>query len=155
MKNVVRKELGKIWDLFIKWILMFINGEEESIEATADTLTVINQYSIIKWNMNLIWNDASFNIDRHVLNDLWGLTDLTRKMALNICCNSLSEYERRYMNGILKEMTDVQDQIEDLISKYGYTLVPAIDTLEQSRLARYTLAKMQYGARKYNVVNAQ
>ena len=103
MRNVVKDSIRKLWESFLNWIKIFVFGTELSSEIPEYRECIIEQYSIVKWNMEKLYGGVGYILDDRALTALHDLADRTRIQAMQACSSSITAYERQYMNGILRK----------------------------------------------------
>lgn len=140
MRNVVKDSIRKLWESFLNWIKMFIFGTELSSEIPEYRECIIEQYSIVKWNMEKLYNGTESVLDERALSSLHDLADRTRIQAMQACSGSITAYERQYMNGILRDMTDAVEELEKIL----YSIDHRVFKKEEDNVLQYIIDRAKY-----------
>ena len=140
MRNVVKDSMRKLWESFLNWIKIFMFGTELSSEIPEYRENIVEQYSIVKWNLNRIYNGTENVLDDRALTALHDLADRTRIQAMQACSSSITAYERQYMNGILRDMTDAVDELEKVL----YSIDHRVFKREEDNVLQYIIDRAKY-----------
>lgn len=140
MRNVVKDSIRKLWESFLNWIKIFVFGTELSSEIPEYRECIIEQYSIVKWNVDKLYNGSGKILDAMALRSLHDLADRTRIQAMQACTSSITAYEKQYMNGILRDMTDAVDELEKIL----YSIDKSVFKREEDNVLQYIIAKAKY-----------
>lgn len=140
MRNVVKDSIRKVWESFINWIKIFVFGTELSSDIPEYRECIIEQYSIVKWNMEKLYNGTESMLDERALASLHDLADRTRIQAMQACSGSITAYERQYMNGILRDMTDAVDELEKIL----YSIDQRVFKREEDNVLQYIIDRAKY-----------
>ena len=137
MRNVVKDSMRKLWESFLNWIKIFVFGTELSSEIPEYRECIIEQYSIVKWNVDKLYNGSGKILDVMALRSLHDLADRTRIQAMQACTSSITAYEKQYMNGILRDMTDAVDELEKIL----YSIDKSVFKREEDNVLQYIIDK--------------
>lgn len=142
MKRIVKESWKKIWEWFVNQIAIFFLGVDVDAEIPEYRDEIIEQYSIVKWNMDRLYNGVDEDIlaERTIL-VLHDLADRTRLQALRACGSAITEYERKYMNGILIDMSNAVEELERLLHSVGNK---DIQPYEDDRTLAYLVRKVKH-----------
>lgn len=140
MRNVVKDSMRKLWESFLNWIKIFMFGTELSSEIPEYRECIIEQYSIVKWNMEKLYGGVGYILDDRALTALHDLADRTRIQAMQACSSSITAYERQYMNGILIDMTDAVDELEKIL----YSIDHRVFKKEEDNVLQYIIDRAKY-----------
>lgn len=140
MRNVVKDSIRKLWESFLNWIKIFMFGTELSSEIPEYRENIVEQYSIVKWNLNRIYNGTENVLDDRALTALHDLADRTRIQAMQACSSSITAYERQYMNGILRDMTDAVEELEKIL----YSIDHRVFKKEDDNVLQYIIDRAKY-----------
>ena len=140
MRNVVKDSIRKLWESFLNWIKIFMFGTELSSEIPEYRENIVEQYSIVKWNLNRIYNGTENVLDDRALTALHDLADRTRIQAMQACSSSITAYERQYMNGILRDMTDAVEELEKIL----YSIDHRVFKKEEDNVLQYIIDRAKY-----------
>lgn len=142
MKRIVKESWKKIWEWFVNQIAIFFLGVDVDAEIPEYRDEIIEQYSIVKWNMDRLYNgvDEGILAERTIL-VLHDLADRTRLQALRACGSAITEYERKYMNGILIDMSNAVEELERLLHSVGNK---DIRPYEDDRTLAYLVRKVKH-----------
>lgn len=140
MRNVVKDSIRKLWESFLNWIKIFVFGTELSSEIPEYRENIIEQYSIVKWNMEKLYGGVGYILDDRALTALHDLADRTRIQAMQACTSSITAYEKQYMNGILRDMTDVVDELEKIL----YSIDRRVFKKEEDNVLQYIIDRAKY-----------
>lgn len=140
MRNVVKNNIRKLWESFLNWIKIFMFGTELSSEIPEYRENIIEQYSIVKWNLDRIYNGTETMLDDRALTALHDLADRTRIQAMQACAGSITAYEKQYMNGILRDMTDAVDELEKIL----YSIDHRVFKKEEDNVLQYIIDRAKY-----------
>lgn len=142
MKRVVKESWKKIWEWLSNQIAIYFLGVNVESDIPENREEIIEQYSIVKWNMNRLYEGVDDEVmSERTLVVLHDLAERTRLQALRACGSSVTEYELRYMNGILRDMSVVVDELERLLHSVGNK---DIRPYEDDRTLSYLLRKTKY-----------
>lgn len=142
MKRVVKDSWKKILEWLFNKIAIFFLGVDVESEIPEYREDIIEQYSIVKWNMDRIYD----GVDEELLSErtlvvLHDLAERTRLQALRACGSSVTEYELQYMNGILRDMSVAVEDLERLLHSVGNK---DIRPYEDDRTLSYLVRKTKY-----------
>ena len=140
MRNVVKDSMRKLWESFLNWIKIFVFGTELSSEIPEYRECIIEQYSIVKWNMEKLYGGVGYILDDRALTTLHDLADRTRIQAMQACSSSITAYERQYMNGILRDMTDAVEELEKIL----YSIDHRVFKKEEDNVLQYIIDRAKY-----------
>lgn len=140
MRNVVKDSIRKLWESFLNWIKIFVFGTELSSEIPEYRECIIEQYSIVKWNMEKLYGGVGYILDDRALTALHDLADRTRIQAMQACSSSITAYERQYMNGILRDMTDAVEELEKIL----YSIDRRVFKKEEDNVLQYIIDRAKY-----------
>ena len=140
MRNVVKDSIRKLWESFLNWIKIFMFGTELSSEIPEYRECIIEQYSIVKWNVDKLYNGSGKMLDVMTLRSLHDLADRTRIQAMQACSSSITTYERQYMNGILRDMTDAVEELEKIL----YSIDRRVFKKEEDNVLQYIIDRAKY-----------
>lgn len=140
MRNVVKDSIRKLWESFLNWIKVFVFGTELSSEIPEYRENIIEQYSIVKWNMEKLYGGVGYILDDRALTALHDLADRTRIQAMQACSSSITAYERQYMNGILRDMTDAVEELEKIL----YSIDHRVFKKEEDNVLQYIIDRAKY-----------
>lgn len=136
----MKSKMKMLWEMIITWIKEYVYSGEPVIDEFEST--VINQYSVVKYNYERLF-DNNENEDQFIQRVLLLMkcANETRLNALQACIEAVTTKERCYMNGILSEMTSVQDELEMILSKIDDKSIKHQLIFEQDRTLNYIVSR--------------
>lgn len=142
MKRVVKESWKKIWEWLSSQIAIYFLGIDMESDIPENREEIVEQYSIVKWNMDRIYNGVNEDlVSERTLAVLHDLAERTRLQALRACGSSVTKYELQYMNGILKDMSNAVEELERLLHSVGNK---DIQPYEDDRTLSYLVRKTKY-----------
>lgn len=157
MRTVIKNEFVKLVKTVMKlvwnFMVLFVNGTPEKDMSSDPT---VKQYIIAKSFYDKMYNDIDVTFNINDIKSLYTLVDTLRLEALKRCGSAISEEERKFMNGILLEMTEMADDLRETLLKNGESIVSNEQLIiDQKRFVRYTMARVQWAIsqnKHYDVV---
>ena len=136
MKNYVVKLVVLIKEFLNEFLFGQPKVDQELVKLTSDYGMVKEKYNEVMWGsekLNSINNyDAISN-----LSDFLVMVDAIRIETLDILTGSKECSTRTHINAILSELSDIQEEVEFLLSKYGVVHTQVIEPPKHDGVINY------------------
>lgn len=136
MKNYVMKLVVLIKEFLNEFLFGQPRVDQELVKLTSDYGMVKEKYNEVMWGSEKLSSINNYDAISN-LSDFLVMVDAIRIETLDILTGSKECSTRTHINAILSELSDIQEEVEFLLSKYGVVHTQVIEPPKHDGVINY------------------
>lgn len=136
MKNYVMKLVVLIKEFLNEFLFGQPKVDQELVKLTSDYAMVKEKYSEVMWGSEKLNSINKYDAISN-LSDFLIMVDAIRIETLSILTGSKECSARTHVNAILSELSDIQEEVEFLLSKHGVVHTQVIEPPKHDGVINY------------------
>lgn len=136
MKNYVMKLVVLIKEFLNEFLFGQPKVDQELVKLTSDYAMVKEKYSEVMWGSEKLNSINKYDAISN-LSDFLVIVDAIRIETLSILTGSKECSARTHVNAILSELSDIQEEVEFLLSKHGVVHTQVIEPPKHDGVINY------------------
>lgn len=136
MKNHVVKLVVLIKEFLNEFLFGQPKVDQELVKLTSDYAMVKEKYNEVMWGSEKLSSINNYDAISN-LSDFLVMVDAIRIETLDILTGSKECSTRTHINAILSELSDIQEEVEFLLSKHGVVHTQVIEPPKHDGVINY------------------
>lgn len=136
MKNYVMKLVVLIKEFLNEFLFGQPKVDQELVKLTSDYVMVKEKYSEVMWGSEKLNSINKYDAISN-LSDFLVIVDAIRIETLSMLTGSKECSARTHVNAILSELSDIQEEVEFLLSKHGVVHTQVIEPPKHDGVINY------------------